>query len=167
MIGGGINLSYGRNPALSVGVAGTETSLAAFADLKPFDRLTIEPTISQINSTDVDGGTELFRQFIGRTRIQFQFNPQLSIRMVVQYNDLKMKYRFSGAENWPVIDLPIYKSKRWDFDPLITYQISPFSVFYIGSTHDYHDLNNDPDKSSNWRMTERHFFMKLQYLFQT
>ncbi len=84
----------------------------------------------------------------------------------MQYNDLRLKYRLPGAENWHVKDLPVYESKRWDIDPLVTYRINPFSVFYIGSTHDYHDLKNDPAASSKWGMTERHFFMKLQYLFQ-
>jgi hypothetical protein len=166
-VGIGFNFSHGQNPALSVGVPGNENSLSVYADLKPIDRLTIEPSIRQINSADVDNGTELFQQFISRTRIQFQLNPQLSLRMVVQYNDLKLKYRFPGAEGWAVKDLPIFESKRWDFAPLITYRISPFSLFYVGSTHDYHDLNNDPTGSSNWGITERHFFMKLQYLFQT
>jgi hypothetical protein len=165
-LGFGFNISAGKNPALSADVLGDEMSASAFADLKPLDRLTIESNIRQIKSTDVEDGTELFRQFIGRIRLQFQMNPRLSLRMVVQYNDLKLKYRFHGAENWHVKDLPVYESKRWDIDPLVTYRINPFSVFYIGSTHDYHDLNNDPTASSKWGMTERHFFMKLQYLFQ-
>ena len=167
MVGTGFNLSFSRNPALSVGLSGDENSLSAYAELKPLDRLTIVPTTSYVRSSDVNQGVELFRQFIGRTRLELQLNTRLSVRLVVQYNDLKMRYTFPGAENWPVADLPVYKSKRWDIDPLITYRISPFSLFYIGSTQDYNDLNTDPDKSSNWRITERHFFMKLQYLFQT
>ena len=68
---------------------------------------------------------------------------------------------------WPVANLPVYESRQWDVDPLLTYRISPFSMFYIGSTHDYRDLNRNPESPSDWKMTERHFFMKLQYLFQT
>ena len=165
-LGLGFNISVGKNPALSVDVPGDEVSAFVFVDLKPLDRLTIESNVRQIKSTDVEDATELFRQFIGRVRFQYQMNPRLSLRMVVQHNDLKLKYRFTGAGDLHVKDLPVYESKGWDIDPLVTYRINPFSVFYVGSTHDYHDLNNDPAASSKWSMTERHFFMKLQYLFQ-
>ncbi|MBU8934955.1 MAG: hypothetical protein KOO62_13295 [candidate division Zixibacteria bacterium] len=166
-LGFGVNVSTGKGPALSVDVQGDEVALSAFADLKPIDRLTIEPNVRYVKSTYVEDDTELFRQFIGRTRLQLQVNPRLSLRLVVQYNEFEMKYRFNGAEEWPVASLPIYESRQWDVDPLITYRISPFSMFYIGTTHDYRDLNRNSESPSDWKMTERHFFMKLQYLFQT
>ena len=84
----------------------------------------------------------------------------------MQYNDLRMRYRDSGLEDSPAKDLPVYESRRWDIDPLVTYRISPFSLFYVGSTHDFNDLKTDPNGSSKWSLTERHLFMKLQYLFQ-
>ncbi len=67
--------------------------------------------------------------------------------------------------------------KTWDFDPLVTYRISPFSLFYIGTTYDYekiYGLNEDgdiivPDGDNGrdiTRLRSRQFFMKLQYLFQ-
>ncbi len=41
-------------------------------------------------------------------------------------------------------------------------------MVYLGSTHDYRDFNAAfPDGSSLHTMTNRQFFMKIQYLFQT
>jgi len=54
----------------------------------------------------------------------------------------------------------------WDFDPLLAYRINSLTVFYVGSTHNYRDLNLVGDGREGWGLTERQFFMKLQYLFQ-
>jgi hypothetical protein len=114
-------------------------------EIKPLDRLIIEPTVNYIKSTDVDTGEELFKQTIGRTRIRLQANRELSLRLVAQYND------FGGI---------------WDVDPLITYRLSPFSLFYVGSTHEIAQLSGAPDNEKTWQQTSRQFFMKLQYLFR-
>jgi len=65
--------------------------------------------------------------------------------LVVQYND-----------SW----------NNWDIDPLLTYRISPFSVFYVGSTHDITELTGEPNDRKIWKQTSQQFFMKLQYLFR-
>jgi len=59
-----------------------------------------------------------------------------------------------------------YKRRRWDVDPLLTYRLSPFSVFYIGSTYDYRELPDGAPDQRRWWLTSRQFFAKLQYLFQ-
>ena len=56
---------------------------------------------------------ELFNGYVAGARLGFQYNRRLSLRVLSQYNDF---------------------SKTWNIDPLITYQISPFSLFYIGTT---------------------------------
>jgi hypothetical protein len=58
------------------------------------------------------------------------------------------------------------RSESWDFDPLLTYRLNPLTVFYIGSTHDYRDLNLEDDGREGWTLTGRQYFMKMQYLFQ-
>ncbi|MCP4704852.1 MAG: carbohydrate binding family 9 domain-containing protein [candidate division Zixibacteria bacterium] len=155
-----LGLSIGRNlEAIQYAQArGKATSIDVSLDLKPFDRLVIEPNINYATSNDNITDDRIYRQFISRTRFRFQASKALSIRLVVQYNDRKIDY----------FD---YESKRWDIDPLLTYQISPFSKFYIGSTMDYRHFNEDTSDPSlykeQWKMSSRQFFMKLQYLFQT
>ncbi len=144
-----------------IDVKGKETRLNISLNLKPFDRIIIEPSINYAFSKENSTGDKLYKQLISRTKLKFQATKALSLRLVLQYNDTEY-YSFA------------YESKRWDLDPLLTYQISPFSIFYIGSTMDYRHFNeyndlNNPNNSFNeqWKMSSRQFFMKLQYLFQT
>ncbi len=145
-LGYDLSFSRERNVARWVLAKGEETELYAGLNLKPLDRLVIEPNISYSKSTDVSTGEELYSGYITRTRFQFQANRELSIRFVIQYNDF---------------------SERWEFDPLLTYRIGSFSVFYVGSTYDYDKLTIVPEDRPNWELTKRQFFMKLQYMFRT
>ncbi len=55
--------------------------------------------------------------------------------------------------------------KAWDIDPLLTYRLSPFSLFYIGSTYDYAEADLEESNTTQWKSTTRQFFLKLQHLF--
>jgi hypothetical protein len=139
------NVGYGPNVARWLLTKGNEFSFYAGVEYKPIDRFIIEPTVNYLKSTQTGSGETLFRQFIGRTRFQLQASRQFSMRLVAQYNDF---------------------SDSWDFDPLITYRLSPFSMFYAGSTHDITQLTSATDGQKFWEQTSRQFFMKLQYLFR-
>ncbi len=166
----GYNFSYslGQSPAVYNGVKGHETSFSAGLELKPIDRLIIEPSINYARSKHVDTHALLYEETIARTRVRLQVNPQLSIRLVVQYDDYVQN---TGAGP----DYNHYAGRSWEFDPLLTYRINSFSMFYLGSTHDLIDfgvpsgysLSAPPDPNGmGWRQSSRQFFMKLQYLFQ-
>ena len=143
----GYNLGFdrGKGVARRALVKGNETSFDISVDFKPFDRLLIEPTFNYSRSTDEITGVELFEGYITRTRVQYQANKELSVRMIVQYDDFR---------------------QRWDIDPMITYRLSSFSVFYVGTSYDYAQIASADDNPANWELTSRQFFMKLQYLFQ-
>jgi hypothetical protein len=152
--GGRVN--YGHRIARGDKVMGKERALFGWVDLRPIDRVYLETWINQIQSHNLDTDEELFKGYIVRSRLSLQLSRELSFRFVAQYNDF---------------------GKTWDFDPLITYQISPFSLFYIGTTYDYekiYGLNKDhrmmaPEGEAGYNRTKlssRQFFMKLQYMFQ-
>lgn len=155
---GGFTLMYGRALARTVDPPQmghlTEVSLNMF--LRPTDRLKIEPTFafSRMNHLDSymsehpDSNRRIFSGYILRVRNNFQFTRELNVRLVVQFNDF---------------------SDRLDFEPLITYQLNPFTIFYFGSNNRYQYFlsdtsNNWPD--SRWKLSSRQFFAKLQYLFR-
>lgn len=147
-IGFYIGADRSKTVARYLDTVGNETSVYAEIDLKPIDRITIEPNVSYASSTDVYSGDELYSGYITRARIQLQANRELSFRFVLQYNDF---------------------SRNWEFDPLLTYRLGSFSVFYAGSSYDYNRLETDDSivpKQIDWRMTSRQYFMKLQYLFR-
>ena len=130
--------------------------MGAWLDLNLFDRLYVENWINHVKSYDTETDDELFNGYIYGNRISLQYNRQLSIRLFSQFNDF---------------------SDTWVFDPLISYQITPFTLFYVGSTYNIQEYDN-LDKSGNRfvdeteksfrhrKLDHRQFFMKLQYLFQ-
>jgi hypothetical protein len=122
-----------------------ELSYGIWADIKPVDRLLLSASYYYIRGDHLDTGDRLFSQSVFWSRLSLQFSREFSMRLVMQYND-----RYS----------------TWDIDPLLTYRINSLTVFYIGSTHDYRDLNIADYGREGWTLTERQFFMKLQYLFQ-
>jgi hypothetical protein len=165
-LGGSYN--YGHMISYGNEVLGKETLITGWLDLRPLDRIYWESWINFITSKSLENkydedsdetiyvGDELFKGYIIRSRINIQLNRELSLRFVTQYNDFY---------------------ETWDFDPLLTYRINPFTMFYIGSTYDYQKLhglsedkrmiasNGEPSIDCT-RLCSRQFFMKLQYLFQ-
>jgi len=49
----------------------------------------------------------------------------------------------------------------FNVEPLLSYKLNAFTIFYIGSMHEYRDL--DPNRN-DLTQTSRQFFMKFQYL---
>jgi len=140
-----VSYTHGIEAAVLALSRGDLEGLSVGADIKPIDRLTIEPNFVYEKMDYADSTGNIYKGYIARTRFQLQATTELSVRLVVQYNDF---------------------GEQWEVDPLITYRLSPFSVFYFGSTYDY-DRNIDPERNlSEWRLTDRRFFAKLQYLFQ-
>ncbi len=142
--GGRVN--YGNRIARWAKIMGREFTVQTWIDLKPFDRLLSEfshtYTQSRANVTD----ELLFSGYILRNKISLQLSRELSFRFVVQYNEF---------------------GNSWDFDPLITYRLSPFSLFYIGTTYDYQKyVNYQQIDNNSTQLTQRQVFMKLQYQFQ-
>jgi hypothetical protein len=60
----------------------------------------------------------------------------------------------------------------YSVDPLLSYKINPFTVFFLGSSHSFNEFTDDPATSAieiqndGYRQTERLFFVKFQYLFR-
>lgn len=157
----------GRNPALFTLDMGDETRFSAAVAFKPIDRLIIEPTLDYIRSEHAGDGDLLFEQTITRARIRYQFNPRLSLRLVVQHNDSDSPPFQELAVDGAFDRYHMFFGDKWEVDPLLTYRINSFSVFYLGSTHDWHDFNAAyGDRSGRQTLTERQFFTKFQYLFQ-
>jgi hypothetical protein len=141
----GGNIDYGHRIARNFLVMGAETTYGLWADIQPVARLLLSLSSSRITSDHLETGERLFSQTVFRGTVSLQFLRELSARLIVQYND-----RFDS----------------WDVDPLITYRINPFSIFYVGSTRDYRRFDGEEDPLDGWALARRQYFMKVQYLFQ-
>jgi hypothetical protein len=122
-------------------VLGRGTVLDLWGSIKPIKRLVIQPNYSYSELRHPDTDSTFFSGFILRTRANYQFTRELSLRFVVQYDDF---------------------DKAFDIEPLLTYKLNPFTIFYIGSTLAYMDYEETREPVQ----TSRQFFLKLQYLFQ-
>ncbi len=161
------DIQVGENPALFSNARGDEIGWSLGADLKPLDNLTIEPTIDYIRSEDDTSGELLFKQTIARARVQWQIDRRLSLRLVFQHNASENPPFRSLAREDMFPDYHMYFGGKWEVDPLLTYRLNSFSVFYLGSTHDWRDFNAALDGGvADYATTSRQYFMKLQYLFQ-
>jgi hypothetical protein len=151
----GANYNYGHRIARNDLVLGVETLWGFWADLKPADRLQISTSFASARSVALDSryaggdlvvaeGKRLFSDFVTRTSTTLLVTRELSLRLIIQYDDF---------------------DAHWEADPLVTYQLNPFSVFYVGSTRDYGQIGAGPGTDQEWRLTDRQYFLKLQYLF--
>lgn len=137
----GFYWSHGRFIARNLAdpVLGRGNDFQMWATIKPMQRLIIQPeyAYSELHHPD---GREIFNGYILRTRFNYQFTRELFLRLITQYNDF---------------------SRGFNIEPLLSYKLNAFTIFYIGSTHQYLDL--DPNRN-DLTQTARQFFMKFQYL---
>ncbi len=145
----GSHINYGNSIAYSDETTARETSTGIWVDFKLMDRLLLETSFNYLEGNDLDTDERLYEGTTFWTRLNYQITRELSLRVVGQYDD---------------------GDKRWDIAPLLTYRLNPFSIFYVGTTIDYHDFdefdNEENHLRTSSRLGSRQFFMKLQYLFQ-
>jgi hypothetical protein len=109
--------------------------------LRPTDQLSMTLDYSRSRLVDAAGNNLLFDGYISRLSMIYQFNGQIFIRLIAQYDQF---------------------NKALEIDPLFSYKLNPFTIFYAGSTD---NLTNYGDQFGI-RQTGRQFFVKLQYLWR-
>lgn len=143
---GGAEVSYGHRIARFEDAMGRQLNRSVWFNLKPWQRLLVEQSYNDVRSDDLGTGEPLFEGWISRSRLNLQLSREWSVRLVVQYDDFR---------------------RAWDADPLVTFRLNPFSIFYVGSTRSYSEFAaGGDDLRDEWRLSSRTYFMKLQYLWQ-
>jgi hypothetical protein len=137
----GRSIARGEEPP----ILGHERYFEAWGTIKPSSRLKSNFTYIYAKMMETDSGPNIYKGYILRNRLSYQFSRRLFLRLVTQYNDF---------------------SKRFEVDPLVSYKINPFTVFYAGSTHDVEKFNGDEFGDLGYKQTNRQFFAKIQYLFR-
>lgn len=170
-LGGYVAASFGDGIARGVNLLSDRISLRGGIEFKPFENINFEPSIRYVRGVDTDNtDVELFKQTIARARLSWQVDRKLSIRVIGQFVNSTNSYDI-GDVAYGVIE-----GKSFDIDPLVTYRLNPFTVFYVGMVNNYDNgtysnnltvLNPDRYSSYDTRENQRKFFFKLQYLFQT
>jgi hypothetical protein len=136
------NLTQGRFVARLVDppVLGRGTNYTVSATLRLWQRLIIVPQLDYSKLAYPDG-SKIYSGFVSRTRINYQFNREWFLRLVVQYDDF---------------------DRSLSIEPLLSYKLNPFTIFYFGSSHGLQEPGGDGD----WTNTGHQYFLKLQYLLR-
>ena len=130
---------------------GDEFTWGTYVQLRPTSQLRFDGNFDKFTLHELGGGPEIFNTYVARGRLSFQFTKSLFLRVIGQYVD---------------------DARALDVDPLLSYKINPFTVFFVGSSHSFSDHVYDSDSDSNlpfadgYRQTQRLFFVKFQYLFR-
>lgn len=156
IVSGGVSYEQGDFVARRAPVArlGDGRRFEVALNLRPTERLTIEPAFEwqrledpQTGAADLPG---FFEGYVTRTRASYQFSREFFARVVLQYNDFDESY---------------------DFEPLLTYRLNPFTSFYVGSAHRLRDFGQIETESGmrdfGIEQTDRVYFAKLQYFFRS
>jgi hypothetical protein len=138
-----------------------------------FERLratTGEFLLAQQQSPGVGHG--IFNDHIVRSKWNWQFTPQLSLRVILQYNALLANT--PGNTIYPYTYLPTQKQFNSDF--LITYLVHPGTAIYVGYNSDLQNLDRqlmfDPAGLAGLFTAKelindsRQFFVKASYEFR-
>jgi hypothetical protein len=161
----------------------TASGTLAFRPLKPlkientylFERLRAtnsEYLLALTQNPGVPLGKGIFNNHIVRSKWNWQFTPQLSLRMILQYNSILANT--PGNTVYPYTYLPTQKQFNADF--LITYLVHPGTAIYVGYNSDLQNLDRQltpgPEgpaglyTAKGYINDSRQFFVKVSYLFR-
>ena len=164
----GPQINYYPAQGLPFLAAGREVE--AGVTLRPTPRVRIEGTYiynDLTTGTDrpagVEEGESIFRLHLFRTKANYQFTRELSLRAIIDYNVV--------TPNTGLVDLE--HDKRLTGDILVTYLLNPGTAVYVGYTGAYANLALDPRLPASQQRTDsartltgRQFFVKLSYLLR-
>jgi hypothetical protein len=112
---------------------------------------------------DRTGGASIFNNHIIRSNWNWQFNRELSLRVIFQYDAVLPNPTLTALTT----------SKNFNADFLFTYLVNPWTALYVGYNGDYRnvDLLTSPAgtqliPSPGFLNDGRQFFVKFSYLIR-
>jgi hypothetical protein len=129
---------------LEIPEEGRLTATGLWARIQASDRLNLGLSYNSQKMTTMDKETDYFSGYTTTLRASYQYNNSLGFKIMAQYNDF---------------------SQTFQIQPLLTYQPSPFTIFYIGSSSNQNVDGLAMNTIRGGQLTNRQYFMKFQYLF--
>ena len=140
-----------------------------------FERLRPNQSAYSFQQAQTPGaGRSILNDHILRSKWNWQFTPQLSVRVILQYNALLAGTPGVGS---PYTYLPT--SRQFNADFLVTYLVHPGTAIYVGYNSDLQNLNVVPampgapafpgyvtNTPRGYINDSRQFFVKVSYLFR-
>jgi Domain of unknown function (DUF5916) len=140
--------------------------------------------VAQSTTPGLPIGKGIFNNHIVRSKWNWQFTPQLSLRVILQYNSVLANTPGSQfyLPNPPGQPIPFYlytylpTQKQFNADVLVTYLVHPGTAIYVGYNSDLqnldHGLMQDPAglaglyTAKGYINDSRQFFVKVSYQFR-
>ncbi len=175
----GFNADFGRGKGVNYYPAagllpflGDATSGSLGFTLRPQPRLKLSQSYiySRLAAEEasvpssVSSSRTLFNNHIIRSKMNYQFSRELSLRAIVDYNAVLPNPTLVDIDN---------SAKRIGTDLLLTYLLHPGTAVYVGYNNTFENVNYSLLESPAYRytntpgtMTGRQFFVKVSYLFR-
>jgi len=119
------------------------------ASLKFHSQVTLTTGLSYERMKEPEGERLAYEGWILRNRLNLQVTREASLRIVTEYDDF---------------------AEVFAFEPLLTYRLNAFSVFYLGMSDQYLRLREMAGRERtgdrDWRIDRRQIFAKIQYLLR-
>src|SRR5467141_653139 len=153
--------------------------------LRPSSRLRLDETLIYYRLGTRDGsvpppfspGHSIFNNYLNRTKFNYQFTKELSLRLILDYNAtiantqlFDLQRSLGGSDD---VNGPFAPTKRFTTDVLLTYLLHPGTAVYFGYNNGYSDLNLRPGapvpitvQGAPNNSTSRLFFVKVSYLLR-
>ena len=143
-LGGSFSKGVNTVTFLDIPEKGSSISFSLWTRLKVSDRFQVGGTYEKQQMTTLDKKEEYYSGYLAGIRVNYQYNQALSLRFLGQYNDF---------------------SQTFQLQPLLSYQPSPFTIFYIGLTSNQVANGLSMNSLQESQTSSSQLFIKLQYLF--
>ena len=129
--------------------------------LRPTSRLRNDNTYILSRLKRIQGGESIFTNHIIRSRWNWQFNREFSLRVILQYDTVLVNSALTSLKT----------GKNFNADCLFTYLVNPWTALFIGynGNMQYFSLLTSPtaneiERTPGFTHDARQFFVKFSYL---
>jgi len=129
---------------------------------RPIDRLRVDTSYLFTKLTDPGGADKIFSNKILRSRWNYQFTKELSLRFIAQHE-----------ETDPGTLTSLKHEKGLNFDVLVRYVLNPWSALYVGYNSNSSNFNlidtedgTELIRTNDFRKDGEQLFVKFSYLLQ-
>ncbi|MCX6164337.1 MAG: DUF5916 domain-containing protein [Ignavibacteriae bacterium] len=119
-------------------------SISLWATFKPLSNITMQNYYDYFEIEKGYKGEKIYAGYIFRNITSYNLTKDITMRLITEYNT------FDGS---------------FYLNPLGSYKPNPFTIFYIGFTDMFNDTDT-PNGKPKYALSNRQFFLKMQYLFR-
>jgi len=131
---------------------------------RPIDRLRVDTSVLSTELEDREGRGTIFTNRIVRSRWNYQFTKEMSLRVILQHDDTKPNSELSR----------LTREENLNLDVLFRYVLNPWSALYVGFNNNESNLQlveNEQGQTELVRSEDlardgRQIFVKFSYLWQ-